>query len=108
MQTNCDDAIIGGGFFGCMIALRLRKSCARVVILEEKDRLLSRASYNNQARVHNGYHYPRSSLTAFRSRWNFQRFVEEFGDCIDSSFQKYYAVARTFSKVSARQFRHVF
>jgi glycine/D-amino acid oxidase-like deaminating enzyme len=108
MQSLCDAVVIGGGFFGCMIALHLRRTCARVVILEAGDRLLGRASYNNQARVHNGYHYPRSPLTAFRSRVNFPRFVAEFEECVVADFAKYYAVARRFSKVSARQFRNVF
>src|SRR5262249_20953829 len=56
------------------------------------------------ARVHNGYHYPRSVLTALRSRVNFPRFVEEFRPAVDSSFQKLYAVARRTSKVTAEQF----
>lgn len=108
MRQTCDAAIIGGGFFGCMIALGLRRTGQKVVLLEVQDRLLGRASYHNQARVHNGYHYPRSPLTAYRSRVNFPRFVAEFAECIDSSFEKYYAVARTFSKVTAGQFRHFF
>jgi glycine/D-amino acid oxidase-like deaminating enzyme len=108
MRPTYDVAVIGGGFFGCMIALRLRRTYNRVVVVEVGDQLLGRASFRNQARVHNGYHYPRSALTAFRSRVNFPRFVAEFADCIDASFEKYYAVARTFSKVSARQFRQVF
>src|SRR5262245_40790800 len=103
MQDAYDAAVIGGGFFGCMVALHLRRTNARVVVLERGGRLLGRASYSNQARVHNGYHYPRSVLTAYRSRVNFPRFVAEFADCIDTGFEKYYAVARTFSKVTARQ-----
>ncbi len=54
---------------------------------------MSRASYNNQARVHNGYHYPRSILTALRSRISFPRFVDEFRDCVDSDFDKYYLIS---------------
>ena len=62
------------------------------------------ASLHNQARVHNGYHYPRSVLTALRSRVSFPRFVEEFPECIDSDFEQYYLVGRNLSKVTARQF----
>ena len=67
--------------------------------------ILQRASYANQARVHNGYHYPRSILTALRSRVNFPRFVEDYADCIFKDFEQYYAIGRNFSKVSANQFR---
>ena len=62
------------------------------------------APYVNQARVHNGYHYPRSILTALRSRVSFPRFCKEFPDCIDHSFEKYYMVGKLLSKVTAKQF----
>lgn len=96
--------VIGGGFFGCMIAVRLREYYPRVVLLEKERDLLQRASYNNQARVHGGYHYPRSLVTALRSRVNFARFTADYADCIDSSFTKYYAVGRELSKVTGQYF----
>src|SRR5438034_123132 len=76
----------------------------RVLVCERAADLMGRASFANQARVHNGYHYPRSVLTALRSRVNFPRFVEEFRPAVDSSFEKIYAVARRTSKVTAEQF----
>jgi glycine/D-amino acid oxidase-like deaminating enzyme len=103
--AHCDTAVIGGGFFGCMLASELAGSGQRVILLEREADLLQRASYRNQARVHHGYHYPRSVLTALRSRFNFPRFVQDFSDCVVSDFTKLYAVARHRSKVSARQFR---
>jgi len=63
-----------------------------------------RASSNNQARVHNGYHYPRSYTTAFRSRINLPRFVHDHPSAIKQDFTKLYAIARN-SQVSAKQFR---
>jgi glycine/D-amino acid oxidase-like deaminating enzyme len=108
MRSERDAVVVGGGFFGCMTALELRRRYRQVVLLEQDDDLLRRASYHNQARVHGGYHYPRSLRTALRSRINFPRFVEQFGFCIERSFDKYYAVARQFSKVTARQFRNFF
>jgi glycine/D-amino acid oxidase-like deaminating enzyme len=108
MQIAYEAAVIGGGFFGCMTALRLREQYRRVVLLEREADLLLRASYHNQARVHNGYHYPRSLTTAMRSRLNFPRFVSQFESCIDRDFDQYYAVARQFSKVTASQFRNFF
>lgn len=101
-----DYAIIGGGFFGCYLALELRRMHPdrSVVILEREPDLMRRASYNNQARIHNGYHYPRSLLTALRSHENFDRFVSEFGPCVDDKFEKYYAIGRIQSKVTAAQY----
>ncbi|MFJ1394603.1 hypothetical protein ACIKQ7_19580, partial [Acinetobacter baumannii] len=57
----------------------------------------------NQARVHNGYHYPRSFVTAFRSRANLPHFVRDFPFAVVDQFTKIYAIARD-SKVSPRQF----
>jgi glycine/D-amino acid oxidase-like deaminating enzyme len=96
--------VIGGGFFGCSLALALRERGERVTLLERERDLLLRASANNQARIHGGYHYPRSILTGLRSRVNYPRFAAEFASCIDRSFRHYYAVARRQSQVTARQF----
>ena len=105
-KGDYDSIIIGGGFFGCCLALHLKQSRGQhVVILEMEPQLLQRASYANQARVHNGYHYPRSLLTALRSRVNFPRFVNDYSKCIVSDFDKYYAIGRLFSKVTATQYR---
>ncbi len=99
--------IVGGGFFGSYLAYLLKNKYknADIIILEREKELLRRASYNNQARVHHGYHYPRSFLTAFSSNKNFDRFVEEFRECIVDNFEKYYAVGRIQSKVTASQFK---
>lgn len=97
--------IAGGGFFGMYLAEHLSLLGHKVSLFEKEDNYMSRASYNNQARVHNGYHYPRSILTALRSRLSFPRFVEEFKNCIDSDFDKYYLISELLGKVSASQFR---
>lgn len=99
-----DILVIGGGFFGMYLADHFARMGHNVQLVEKEDLFMSRASFNNQARIHNGYHYPRSILTALRSRVSFPRFVREFGDCVDSEFSKYYLIGRLLGKVSARQF----
>lgn len=99
-----DIVIIGGGFFGCSLALHLKTADNKVLVLEKESDLMLHASYNNQARVHGGYHYSRSLLTALRSRVNLDDFMRDYGAVIDKSFEKYYAISRMFSKVSARHF----
>lgn len=96
--------IIGGGFFGMYIAEHFSRIGHNVILVEKDKDFMSRASYVNQARVHNGYHYPRSVLTALRSKASFPRFVNEFGSCISSEFEKYYLIGNSMSKVTARQF----
>ena len=97
--------IVGGGFFGLYLASHLSQNGeGHVRVFEKENSFMTHASYNNQARVHNGYHYPRSVLTALRSRISFPRFVKEFPDCIYSDFEKYYMVGRPLGKVTAEQF----
>src|SRR5690606_10291618 len=55
-----DVLVTGGGLFGCVLALHWAKAGRRVALVEQGSRLLNAASTNNQARVHVGYHYPRS------------------------------------------------
>ncbi len=98
-----DLIVIGGGIYGSLAAAFAGRRGRSVVLLERAPRLLDAASAVNQARVHNGYHYPRSFVTAARSNANFRRFVAEFGDAI-GSHRALYAVARHDSRVSARQF----
>ena len=98
-------AVIGGGFYGAAIALYLRRSrnVSRVILFEREATLLMRSSFNNQARLHRGYHYPRSFTTAHRSIQNAVRFEAEFGPAVFSSFTKLYAMARRNSKVTTKQ-----
>ena len=79
MEEYFDALVIGGGFYGCEVALAMHRAGARrIAVIEAEERLLRRASYVNQARIHNGYHYPRSLLTAQSSRRNFARFCDDY------------------------------
>lgn len=103
---SVDAVVIGGGFYGCAIATFLAKNLRMrsILLVERESDLLTRASYNNQARVHNGYHYPRSFTTAYRSRINLPQFVRDWPAAVRTDFTKIYAIARRNSKVNARQF----
>lgn len=96
--------VVGGGFYGAMIAVHLKaQGRARDVrLLEAGPALMHGASFANQARVHGGYHYLRSFTTAYRSRANYPRFLERFGEAV-TGFQAVYALARRNSKATPRQ-----
>lgn len=100
-----DRIIIGAGMFGLYAAKLLGSAGLKTVVLEADSDAMLRASYVNQARVHNGYHYPRSMATANQAGQYFGRFSEEFGDCINRSFTKIYATSRNFSWTNAAEFR---
>jgi glycine/D-amino acid oxidase-like deaminating enzyme len=102
--VHFDSIVIGGGFYGARLALALRAEGDSVLLLEREPTLLGRASLINQARVHNGYHYPRSILTSVRSRLNYDRFRAEYADAVYERFDHYYAIARSDSKTNAAQF----
>lgn len=105
-EVMVDAVIIGGGFYGASIAIYLAKQrgLKRIILVERESALLMRASYNNQARIHNGYHYPRSFTTAYRSRINLPRFVKDSPLAVKKDFTKLYAIAKRNSKVTAKQF----
>ena len=105
MYNNVDVTIIGGGFFGLYLAEYYSRLNKNVLVIEKESDAMQRASYVNQARVHNGYHYPRSVLTALRSRISFPRFVDEFESCINSDFDKYYMISNRLGKVTPNQFK---
>ncbi len=104
MCKKYDIAIIGGGFYGCCLALYLQSNNYRVALFEKEEDILTRASAINQARVHTGFHYPRSLTTAIRSLVNFPRFAFEFKKAIVDDFIMAYAIARNGSKVNAKRF----
>jgi glycine/D-amino acid oxidase-like deaminating enzyme len=105
-RIRTDAVVIGGGFYGTVIATHLAKHHGfDVVVVELGHELLARASYGNQARIHNGYHYPRSFTTAYRSHINLPRFVQDWPQAVKKDFTKLYAIARRNSKVSAQQFQ---
>ncbi len=100
-----DKIIIGGGLYGLYSALLCGKHGQSVLVLEYDDKPFQRATYINQARVHQGYHYPRSYSTAIKSAYYFERFSKDYADCILSDFDKVYATSADFSWTSAHQFK---
>jgi glycine/D-amino acid oxidase-like deaminating enzyme len=99
-----DFVIVGGGIFGCYAALYLAKKGAKIALLEKESRLFRKASLVNQARLHSGYHYPRSLATAALSDEHKERFTAEHRQFVHFSFEKYYAIDRFGSFTDPLQF----
>ena len=76
-----------------------------VLVLECDKTPFRRATYINQARVHQGYHYPRSISTAMKSAKYFERFNRDYGVCINQEFQKVYATSSQYSWADGKQFQ---
>lgn len=101
---NYDYVIFGAGIYGLYAAHLLGKRDLKVAVIEYDDKPLQRASYINQARVHNGYHYPRSVSTAIKSAHYYERFVRDFSFAINDRFKKVYAISAHDSLTNAEQF----
>jgi FAD dependent oxidoreductase len=106
-KKKYDKIIIGAGIYGMYAAKRsLEKNPnEKVLILEVENTYFNRGSYVNQARLHNGYHYPRSYSTASKSAKYFDRFYNDFKEGINDNFEKIYAVAADYSWANGEQFK---
>lgn len=104
MKKVYDRVIIGAGLYGLYFAVLCGGRGESVLVLERDPEPFMRATYINQARVHMGYHYPRSYSTAIKSKRYFERFVEDFGFCIYQDFDQIYATSRHFSWTNRSEF----
>lgn len=100
-----DKIIIGAGLYGLYAALYCGKKGQSVLVLEKESAPFKRATYINQARVHMGYHYPRSFSTAIKSAGYFNRFNEDYGFCIHQQFNQVYATSAEYSWTAASEFK---
>ena len=100
-----DRIIIGAGLYGLYSALYSCRRGFNVLVLECDPAPFMRATYINQARVHQGYHYPRSLSTALKSAHYFARFNKDYSFCINSGFTQIYATSSEYSWTDGRQFK---
>ncbi len=104
-KERYDRIIIGAGLYGLYSAVYCGRKGEKVLVLERDSAPFSRATYINQARVHMGYHYPRSLSTATRSREYFDRFCADFPRSIKTDFTQIYAMGRNFSWTDREAFK---
>lgn len=99
-----DYVIFGAGLFGLYGAELLAAKGLRVALVEADPEVFGRASRINQARVHLGYHYPRSLSTAKAAAATYEKFRGEFPAAINQEFTQIYGVSNRNSFTSAAQF----
>ena len=100
-----DKIIIGAGLYGLYSALFCCERGQRVIVLECDATPFRRATYINQARVHQGYHYPRSISTAVKSAGYFERFNRDYDFCLNKEFDQVYATSSRYSWTDGKQFK---
>ena len=104
LKNGANVAIIGCGIFGALTAIELSKKGNKVTIYESLKKILNGASLNNQNRLHLGFHYPRSDITAQQCIKTFQNFKSEFKASINENFQNAYFIASKGSLTSAKKY----
>jgi hypothetical protein len=85
--------VLGGGWFGCHIAKTLIGEGHDVELHEKADRLFSGASGSNPARLHVGFHYPRSHATRAACQAHQAEFLQTYGALTRAIPVNLYAVA---------------
>ena len=95
-------AVIGGGVFGTTIAVDLARAGIQVDLFEARNDLLEGATGNCQARLHSGYHYPRSDATAKTAQDAAPEFIARYPEAIYRAQQHYVIAAE--SKVSGAEY----
>lgn len=85
--------VLGGGLYGCHLAVALLDAGHDVVVHETARRLFSGASGGNPARLHLGFHYPRSALTRQACQTHQAEFMARYGAITRSIATNVYAIA---------------
>ena len=91
--------VLGGGWYGSHISLALKRRGHDVELHEVADHLFAGASGANPARLHLGFHYPRSKLTRAACQDHQAMFMERYGFLTRSVQVNIYAVAEHDSQV---------
>lgn len=85
--------IKGAGWYGCHIGLELLDAGHEVAVHELRSDIFLGASGNNPARLHSGFHYPRSSLTQESCMESQDKFLRSYGFLTNEIKSNIYAVA---------------
>jgi hypothetical protein len=106
MADNISDniLIVGGGIFGLTAAIVLSDHGYNITVVEKNFDVLLGATKCNQNRIHHGFHYPRSIQTSEESLIGLKTFADFYGESINYTFEKYYAISSIDSHVNTKQF----
>ena len=101
--------IIGGGFYGCYIAKKIKENFKNIdiEIYEKNSSLINEAGKNNQYRLHLGFHYPRSLETIKQTQEGSKIFIKEFRNFISKPKKNIYLIHKN-SLTSFKSYKNIF
>ena len=100
-------AIIGGGWVGCHLAYKL-KELHSITLYEKNTELFLETSYNNQNRLHSGFHYARNFKTREMCRETYSQFMEDYGFLTNDVKNNLYCVPNTKSIIDYGTYIQIF
>lgn len=100
-------AIIGGGWVGCHLTNKLKQN-HNVVLFEKNNELFTETSFNNQNRLHLGFHYARSYKTRTLCKESFNKFSDEYGFLIKDVKKNLYCIPKNKSLIDFQTYLKIF
>lgn len=97
-------AVVGAGFYGSYIALKLADKGHKVTLIDPEDK--TSATLHCQARLHSGMFYVRSIKDLLSCARNFTKFLKIFKPYIYSEFKSYYLIDKN-SKVDFDSYKKI-
>lgn len=87
--------VVGGGWMGCHLSsILIEQEGLHVELVEKNREIFCEASANNQNRLHQGFHYPRSYKTRNLCQRTFDRFLHRYGHLTSKVEPNYYIIAQ--------------
>jgi hypothetical protein len=99
-------AIIGAGWLGCHMALKLKNH--HDITMYDEYGFFKKTSMNNQNRLHLGYHYARSSTTRNMCKDTFNQFISDYNEVISYIPKNIYAVPEYDSFIDFETYLKIF
>lgn len=100
-------AIIGGGWVGCHLAHKLMGNHS-ITIFEQNDKLFQETSFNNQNRLHYGFHYPRNHKTRILCKSTFDLFLKDYNFAVEDVEKNIYAIPNNKSLIDYESYKKIF
>ena len=107
MVKKYNIAIIGGGWVGCHLANKFKDN-HQITIFEKNKNLFDETSFNNQNRLHFGFHYSRSSKTRNICKNTFDRFINDYQFLIEDLPLNLYCIPKNDSIIDYQTFCEIF